>query len=132
MRGPPFIKATNGRGYTVPCVVDGKLAICDVTDFGQEVALHIDRRYTLNLFPKEVEGIQLILSRYIENDLEMVGVQDQRQLYHPITTSGRTGHADPTQGTEVRKGLSPGMDKPSHISLRAIRGATDADRQDAG
>jgi len=57
----------------VPCVVDGKQAICDVTDFGQEVARYIDRRYTLNLFPKEVEGIQLILSRYIENDLEMVG-----------------------------------------------------------
>ena len=79
LRNIPFherasiIKATNGRGYTVPCVVDGKQAVCDVTDFGQEVARYIDRRYTLNLFPKEVEGIQLILSRYIENDLEMVG-----------------------------------------------------------
>ena len=68
-----IIKATDGRGYTVPCVVDGKQAICDVTDFGQEVARYVDRRYTLNLFPKEVEGIQLILSRYIEDDLEMVG-----------------------------------------------------------
>jgi glutathione S-transferase len=64
-----IIRATNGRGYTVPCVVDEKQGICDVTDFGQEVARYIDQRYTLNLFPKEVEDIQLILSRYIENDL---------------------------------------------------------------
>ena len=68
-----IIKATNGRGYTVPCVVDGKQALCDVTDFGQDVARYVNRRYSLNLFPKELEGIQLILSRYIENDLEMVG-----------------------------------------------------------
>ena len=68
-----IIQATNGRGHSVPCVVDGKLAICDTTDFGQEVAHYIDRRYHLDLFPKEFEGLQLILSRYIENDLEMVG-----------------------------------------------------------
>ncbi len=66
-----IIRATNGHGHTVPCLVDGKDAICDVTDFWQEVARYIDRRYSLNLFPKEFEGIQLILSRYIENDLEM-------------------------------------------------------------
>ena len=54
-------------------MLDGKQAICDVSAFGQEVARYVDRRYELNLFPKEFEGIQLILSRYIENDLEMVG-----------------------------------------------------------
>jgi glutathione S-transferase len=68
-----IIRATNGRGHTVPCVLDGKHAVCDVTDFGQEVARYIDRRCTLRLFPKELEGIQLILSRYIENEIEMVG-----------------------------------------------------------
>jgi glutathione S-transferase len=68
-----IIRATKGRGHTVPCVLDGKQAVCDVTDFGQEVARYIDRRFTLGLFPKDLEGIQLILSRYIENDLEMVG-----------------------------------------------------------
>jgi hypothetical protein len=54
-------------------VVDGKRAICDVTDFGQEVAHYIDLRHNLNLFPKEFEGLQLILSRYLEHDLESVG-----------------------------------------------------------
>ncbi|THJ19602.1 MAG: glutathione S-transferase family protein [Nitrospira sp. CG24D] len=69
----PIITATKGAGYTVPCLVDGKRGICDVTDLGQEVARHIDQRFTLNLFPNEFEGIQLILSRYIENELESVG-----------------------------------------------------------
>lgn len=68
-----IIRATDGRGYTVPCLVDGKKAICDETDFGQEVARYIDRRYHLDLFPQELDGIQLILSRYIEENLESVG-----------------------------------------------------------
>lgn len=33
----------------------------------------MDRRHRLNLFPKNLGGLQLILSRYIENDLESVG-----------------------------------------------------------
>jgi glutathione S-transferase len=69
----PIIKATKGAGHTVPCLIDGKRGICDITDFGQEVARYVDRRFALNLFPKELEGIQLILSRYIENELESVG-----------------------------------------------------------
>ena len=33
----------------------------------------MDRRYRLHLFPKNLDGMQVILSRYIENDLESVG-----------------------------------------------------------
>jgi len=69
----PIIKATKGLGHTVPCLIDGKRGICDFTDFGQEVARYVDRHSQLNLFPKDVDGLQLILSRYIENDLESVG-----------------------------------------------------------
>ncbi|HBH79819.1 MAG TPA: hypothetical protein DDY39_08330, partial [Nitrospira sp.] len=69
----PVITATKGKGHTVPCLIDGKRGICDVTDFGQEEARYLDRRYRLNLFPRSFEGLQLILSRYIENDLESVG-----------------------------------------------------------
>jgi glutathione S-transferase len=69
----PIITATKGQGHTVPCLIDGKRGICDATDFGQEVARYVDRRYRLNLFPKNLDGMQVILSRYIENDLESVG-----------------------------------------------------------
>jgi glutathione S-transferase len=68
-----IIRATNGRAYSVPCLIDGKTAVADFTDFGQEVARHIDRRHNLGLFPREKEGLQAILSRYIENDLEGIG-----------------------------------------------------------
>jgi len=68
-----IITATKGQGHTVPCLIDRKRGICDATDFGQEVARYVDKRYRLNLFPKAFDGLQLILSRYIENDLEMVG-----------------------------------------------------------
>ncbi|MGD0059743.1 MAG: glutathione S-transferase N-terminal domain-containing protein [Verrucomicrobiia bacterium] len=69
----PVIRATKGRAYTVPCLIDGKTAVADFTDFGQEVARYIDRKYKLGLFPRNTEGIQAILARYIENDLEGIG-----------------------------------------------------------
>jgi glutathione S-transferase len=69
----PIITATKGQGHTVPCLIDGKRGICDVTDSGLEVAHYVDRRYRLNLFPKNLDGMQVILSRYFENDLESVG-----------------------------------------------------------
>ncbi len=67
------IRATKGRGYTVPCLVDGKTAITDATAFGQEVARYVDRKYRLGLFPPDQEGIQFVLAQYIENQLEDVG-----------------------------------------------------------
>jgi len=67
------IRATKGLGYSVPCVVDGKRAVVDLTAFGQEVARYVDRKYRLGLFPGDKEGIQLILAHYIENELEDVG-----------------------------------------------------------
>lgn len=69
----PIIRATKGRAYTVPCIIDGKTAVADFTDFGQEVARYIDRKFKLGLFPHEKDGIQAILARYIENDLEGIG-----------------------------------------------------------
>jgi glutathione S-transferase len=67
------IRATKGRGYSVPCIVDGKRAVVDLTPFGQEVARYVDRKYRLGLFPRGKEGIQLILAQYIENQLENTG-----------------------------------------------------------
>lgn len=39
----------------------------------EQVACCVDREDRLRLFPKDADGLQLILSRYIENDLEMEG-----------------------------------------------------------
>jgi glutathione S-transferase len=67
------IQTTRGRGYTVPCLIDGKTGVVDLTDFGQEVARYVDRKYKLGLFPRDQEGIQAILTHYIESQLEDVG-----------------------------------------------------------
>src|SRR5258706_1029866 len=67
------IRGTKGRGYSVPCVVDGTHAVVDLTTFGQEVARYVDRKYRLGLFPRNKEGVQSILAQYIENQLEDVG-----------------------------------------------------------
>ncbi|WP_080887127.1 glutathione S-transferase N-terminal domain-containing protein [Nitrospira japonica] len=123
-----IITATKGRGHTVPCVMDAKEAVCDVTDFGQEVARYIDGRYKLNLFPEQFEGLQLILSRYIENDLEMVGFKVNDSHLIPTRPHGRTRHAHPSQRAEIRKGLCPGMDQPSRVSQRQILRAADPAR----
>ena len=77
------IRATKGRGYTVPCITDGRTVIADYTDFGQEVARYIDRQYKLALFPRKYEGLQAILARYIENDLESVGFKVNDTLVIP-------------------------------------------------
>jgi glutathione S-transferase len=52
----PIITAMKGRGHTVPCLIDEKRRICDVTDFWQEVAHYVDQHYRLNLFPKTSMG----------------------------------------------------------------------------
>src|SRR5260221_859381 len=67
------VRATRGHGFTVPCVVDGKTAVADTSDYGQEVARYVDRRFKLGLFPKDKDGIQSILARYIEGNLEDIG-----------------------------------------------------------
>jgi glutathione S-transferase len=67
------IKATGGRAYTVPCIVDARRAVADFTDFGQEVARYVDRKYRLGLFPRNREGMQTILARSIESQLEDIG-----------------------------------------------------------
>lgn len=86
---PPFgdraavIRATRGLGATVPCLLDGRRAIVDTSDFGQEPARYVDTKYRLGLFPKEREGHQLLLARYIENELEAVGFKVNDTFYLP-------------------------------------------------
>jgi glutathione S-transferase len=68
-----IIRLTKGRGYTLPCLLDGRRAVVDETDFGQEVARYLDRKFRLGLFPADKEGVQAILARYIENEIEGIG-----------------------------------------------------------
>jgi glutathione S-transferase len=65
-------KLTQGKYYGVPVLEDGSHVIFERDHDSQVVAKHLDARFKLDLFPAELEGEQMILWRYIENDLEDV------------------------------------------------------------
>ena len=61
------------RYYAVPIIRDGKAIIFEVSEDSQVIAKYIDSKLKLGLFPWELEGVQSILWRYIENEIEGIG-----------------------------------------------------------
>ena len=58
------------RYYGVPIIREGKSVVFEVSDDSQVIAKYLDAKYQLDLFPWEHEGVQSILWRYIENEIE--------------------------------------------------------------
>src|SRR3974390_1277016 len=63
-------KLTRQRYYGVPIIRDGKSVIFEVTEESQVIAKYLDTKLGLGLFPWQLEGVQSILWRYIERDVE--------------------------------------------------------------
>jgi glutathione S-transferase len=63
-------RLTRQRYYGVPVVRDGKSVLFEVSDDTQVIAKYLDTKLKLGLFPWELEGVQAILWRYIENEIE--------------------------------------------------------------
>ncbi len=63
-------RLTKHRYYAVPIIRDRRSVIFEVSDDSQVVAKYLDTRLRLGLFPWEWEGVQSILWRYIENEIE--------------------------------------------------------------
>jgi glutathione S-transferase len=63
-------RLTGEKYYGVPVIRDGKNVVFDDTDDQQIVAKYLDQKLKLGLFPAEREGVQSILWRYIENEIE--------------------------------------------------------------
>ncbi len=63
-------RLTKGRYYGVPIIRDGKSVVFEVNDDSQVIAKYIDAKYGLGLFPFDIEGVQSILWRYVENEIE--------------------------------------------------------------
>lgn len=63
-------RLTRQRYYGVPIIRDGKSVIFEVSDDSQVIAKYIDTKFKLGLFPWELEGVQMVLWRYIENEIE--------------------------------------------------------------
>src|SRR5947209_17012484 len=58
------------RYYGVPIIQDGKNVIFEVNEDSQVIAKYLDSKLQLGLFPRELEGVQSILWRYIESEVE--------------------------------------------------------------
>lgn len=65
-------KLTKGNYYGVPTIRDGREVIFEMSEDTQVIAKYIDAKYSLGLFPADLEGVQSILWRNIENDVEGV------------------------------------------------------------
>ncbi len=69
----PIWKLTKERYYGVPIIRDGKTVVFEVDEDSQVIAKYLDGKLELGLFPAELRGLQSILWRYIENEIEGVG-----------------------------------------------------------
>ena len=66
-------KLTRGNYYEVPVIRDRREVIFEMSGETQVIAKYIDAKYSLGLFPRELEGVQSILWRCIENEVEGIG-----------------------------------------------------------
>ncbi|MEW6324427.1 MAG: glutathione S-transferase N-terminal domain-containing protein [Nitrospirota bacterium] len=67
-----IVEKTQGQYYKIPLLEDGDLLVWDKTDLGQEIAGYLDGKFKLELFPPKHDGLQLILARYLEHEVEAV------------------------------------------------------------
>ncbi len=67
------IEATDGNYYGVPVLLHGEKAIWESSDNSQDIARYVDERFADGrLFPEKLDGLQDILLRYLENEVELV------------------------------------------------------------
>ena len=63
-------RLTRQRYYGVPIIRDGREVIFETDDDSQVIAKYLDTKFQLGLFPNGLRGVQDILWRCIENDIE--------------------------------------------------------------
>lgn len=63
-------KLTKHRYYQVPVIKDGRTVIFETDENSQVIAKYLDAKLKLGLFPPQWDGLQRILWRYIDNDVE--------------------------------------------------------------
>jgi len=63
-------RLTRQRYYQVPVIKDGRNVIFETDENSQVIAKYLDAKLKLGLFPPQWDGLQRILWRYIDNDIE--------------------------------------------------------------
>ncbi len=65
-------KITRNRYHQVPVIKDGKNVIFETSNESQIIAKYIDVKFNLGLFPRKFGGLQNLIWRHIENDVEII------------------------------------------------------------
>jgi len=63
-------KLTRQQYYGVPIIRDGAKVVFDPTDDQQIIGKYLDHKLKLGLFPAEREGVQSLLWRFIDSEIE--------------------------------------------------------------
>jgi glutathione S-transferase len=63
-------KLTRQRYYQVPVLKDGRQVLFETGDDSQVIAKYLEAKFCLGLFPERWEGLQCLVWRTIENDVE--------------------------------------------------------------
>ncbi len=63
-------KLTRQRYYQVPIIKDGRTVMFEIGPNSQAIAKYLESKLRLGLFPAEFEGVQDLLWRFLENDVE--------------------------------------------------------------
>ena len=63
-------KLTRQRYYGVPIIKDGKNVVFEINDDSQVIAKYLDEELELGLFPSQWRGVQSVLWRFIESEIE--------------------------------------------------------------
>lgn len=66
-------RLTRERYYAVPIVKHGKSVVFETDENSQVIAKYLDSQFGLGLFPREWDGVQTLLWRYFESEIEGVG-----------------------------------------------------------
>jgi glutathione S-transferase len=65
-------KLTRQRYYGVPIIQDGKNVVFEISEDSQVIAKYLDEKLELSLFPSQWRGVQSVLWRFIEGEIEGV------------------------------------------------------------
>ena len=83
---------TKQRYYQVPVLKDGRQVLFETQEDSQVIAKYLDNKFELGLFPRELRGLQSILWRYIENDIEGLGFKLNDVYYREfVPVAGHLG-----------------------------------------
>ncbi len=81
-------KLTRQRYYAVPVIRDGRMVVFETDEDSQVIAKYIDGKFTLGLFPRTWDGVQYLLWRYFESEVEGIGFKLNDIYYREFVPRG--------------------------------------------